>query len=81
MLRIMRIMRADPATMDPMSTPTDHSPAEDLKKIRRQIREECAQVALLVARRRSLAGDEAGADTARQIAKFIREDLSMDEGS
>lgn len=45
-----------------------------------QAREACAKLALQLARRRSLAGDEAGADTARQIAKFIREDLSMEEG-
>lgn len=37
-------------------------------------REVCARIALEVARRRHLADDEHGASTARQIAKFIRED-------
>ena len=36
--------------------------------------EACAQIAEEVARRRHLAGDERGGETALQIAKFIRED-------
>jgi hypothetical protein len=44
------------------------------KAVRLDAREECAQVADQMARRRSFMGDEGGADASRQIAQFIRED-------
>lgn len=43
-------------------------------------REEAAQIADLVARRRALAGDEAGAGAARDIARLIRHDEGLGKG-
>lgn len=53
---------------------------EVLEAVRLQARETCAKLALQASRGRSLAGDESGADVARKIAKFIRENANLDEG-
>ena len=51
---------------------------EVLEAVRLQTREACARVALQISRRSALAGDTAGADAARQIAIFLREETDWE---
>lgn len=55
-----------------MSNEIAHLP-EELRLAIEHEREECARIADQVCRARQVAGDEEGAGTARQVARFIRE--------